>query len=98
MAISRSACSVLVGMPVLGPARWTFRTTSGNSVMTAKPSDSDFNDKPGPLVPVMPTAPANEAPIAAQQAAISSSAWITRTSNSLCLASSCSTSLAGVIG
>src|SRR5215213_8974036 len=30
-AIIRSAASVLVGMPVEGPARWTSTTTSGSS-------------------------------------------------------------------
>ena len=73
-------------------------TTNGNSVITASPMASVFKAKPGPLVPVTPIAPANEAPIAAQQAAISSSAWITRTSYSRYLDNSCKISLAGVIG
>ena len=34
---SRSACSVLVGMPVLGPARWMSQTISGSSVITRQP-------------------------------------------------------------
>ena len=58
MAISRSACSVLVGMPVLGPRRCTLMTTSGSSVITARPRPSAFNERPGPLVPVTPMAPA----------------------------------------
>ena len=45
MAISRSDCSVLVGMPVLGPARCTSMTTSGNSVITARPRPSAFSDE-----------------------------------------------------
>ena len=73
MAMSRSACSVFVGIPVLGPARWTSITTSGSSVMTARPMASTLSERPGPLVPVTPTAPANDAPMAAVQAAISSS-------------------------
>ena len=80
MAMSRSDCSVLVGMPVLGPARCTSKMTIGNSVMTARPRPSIFSDRPGPLVPVAPIAPANEAPMAATQAAISSSTWSVRTS------------------
>ena len=39
---SRSACSVFVGMPVDGPARWTSMTTSGSSTMTARPIASDL--------------------------------------------------------
>ena len=65
MAVSRSACSVLVGMPVLGPARCTSITTSGSSVITASPMPSAFNERPGPLVPVAPIAPPNDAPMAA---------------------------------
>ena len=54
---SRSACSVFVGMPVEGPARWTSTTTSGSSTMTARPSASDLRAMPGPLVAVRPIAP-----------------------------------------
>ena len=50
MACSRSACSVLVGRPVLGPPRCTSMMTSGNSVMTARPIASDLRQMPGPLV------------------------------------------------
>ena len=75
IACSRSACSVLVGMPVDGPARCTFTTTSGSSTDTARPMPSCFSAKPGPDVPVMPIDPPNDAPIAAPTAAISSSAW-----------------------
>ncbi len=49
---SRSACSVLVGMPVDGPARWTSMTTSGSSTMTARPIASDLSAMPGPDVAV----------------------------------------------
>jgi hypothetical protein len=98
MAISRSVCSVLVGMPVDGPARCTSTTISGSSVATAKPTVSLFSDTPGPLVVVTPSEPPKAAPSAAPTPAISSSAWNVRTPNRLCLLSSCRMSLAGVIG
>ena len=75
IACSRSACSVLVGMPVLGPARWTSMTTSGSSTITARPMASVLRAMPGPVVAVMPSAPPKLAPMAAPMAAISSSAW-----------------------
>ena len=71
----RSDCSVLVGSPVLGPPRCTLMTTSGSSVVMAKPSPSPFKANPGPEVPVMASAPAKAAPMVAVTAAISSSAW-----------------------
>ena len=95
---SRSACSVLVGMPVLGPARWMSQITSGSSVITARPMVSAFSATPGPEVVVTPRWPAKLAPRAAPTPAISSSAWKVVTPNRLCLLSSCSTSEAGVIG
>ena len=79
IAMSRSACSVLVGMPVEGPARCTSTMISGSSVMTARLIVSDFRAMPGPLVPVTPRLPAKEAPRAMPMAAISSSAWKVRT-------------------
>ena len=75
MTCSRSACSVLVGMPVLGPARWTSTTTSGSSTITARPMASLLSAMPGPEVAVMPIAPPKVAPMAEPMAAISSSAW-----------------------
>ena len=75
MACSRSACSVLVGMPVLGPPRWTSMMTSGSSTITARPMASVLRADAGAGVPVMPSAPPKLAPIAAPMAAISSSAW-----------------------
>jgi hypothetical protein len=48
--------------------------TKGNSVITARPMASCLSATPGPLVPVNPTLPAKAAPMAAQTAAISSSA------------------------
>ena len=57
IAWSRSACSVLVGSPVLGPPRWMSRMISGSSVMTASPIASLLRQMPGPLVPVTPMAP-----------------------------------------
>ena len=64
IACSRSACSVLVGRPVLGPPRCTSMMTSGSSVITARPIASLFRQMPGPLVPVTPMAPPKLAPMA----------------------------------
>ena len=97
-AISRSACSVLVGMPVDGPARWMSQMISGSSTETARPMVSALRDMPGPDVVVTPSAPPNAAPSAAPTPPISSSAWKVRTPNRLCLDSSCRMSEAGVIG
>src|SRR5215475_123316 len=93
-AISRSACSVLVGMPVDGPARWMSQTISGSSTAVARPMVSDFRHMPGPDVLVTPSAP----PRAAPTPLISSSAWNVRIPNRLYLDSSCKMSEAGVIG
>jgi hypothetical protein len=65
----------LVGSPVEGPPRWMLQTISGSSVITAKFMASDLRAMPGPEEAVTPRAPPKEAPIAAQTAAISSSAW-----------------------
>ena len=97
-AISKSACSVLVGMPVDGPARCTSMTISGSSRDTARPMVSALRAMPGPEVLVTPSAPPKDAPSAAPTPAISSSAWNVRTPNRLCLDSSCRMSEAGVIG
>ena len=98
IACSRSACSVLVGRPVEGPPRWTSTTTSGSSVITARPTASDLSATPGPEVVVTPSWPAKEAPMAAPTPAISSSAWKVVTPKPLCFESSCRMSEAGVIG
>ena len=98
IAWSRSACSVLVGSPVEGPPRCTSMTSSGSSVITARPMVSDFSAMPGPDVLVTPSEPANEAPRAAPMPAISSSAWNVVIPNRLCLLSSWRMSEAGVIG
>ncbi len=74
-AWKRSACSVLVGRPVDGPPRWMSTMTSGSSTITARPIASLLSAMPGPEVEVTASAPPNAAPIAAQMAAISSSAW-----------------------
>src|SRR4029434_5604606 len=58
----RSACSVFVGMPVDGPARWMFRTTRGSSAVTARPMPSLLSAIPGPLAAVVPIGPANDVP------------------------------------
>ena len=94
----RSACSVLVGMPVDGPARCTSTITSGSSSITASPIVSDFSAMPGPEVTVTPRSPAKLAPSAAPMAAISSSAWKVVTPCCLAPARMCRTSEAGVIG
>ena len=75
MTCRRSACSVLVGRPVEGPPRWMSKTMSGSSIITARFMASDLRAMPGPEEAVTPSAPPKEAPIAAQMAAISSSAW-----------------------
>src|ERR1700730_6381480 len=72
--------------------------TSGNSTFTASPTASALRFIPGPDVVVIAIAPPNDAPIAAHTPAISSSAWNVYTGKLLQTASSCSTSLAGVIG
>src|SRR5439155_674636 len=41
-ACNRSACSVLVGRPVVGPPRWMSQMTSGISTATARPNASVF--------------------------------------------------------
>jgi hypothetical protein len=53
---------------------------------------------PGPLEPVTPSLPPNDAPIAEPIAAISSSAWNVLTPKPLCRASASRIALAGVIG
>ena len=58
-----------------GPPRWMSMMTSGSSVMTARPMASVLSAMPGPQVSVTARAPPKAAPIAAQMAAISSSAW-----------------------
>ena len=63
-----------VGNPVDGPPRCTFTISNGISSITAKPIASPFSAIPGPDEAVTPNVPPNEAPIAAQIAAISSSA------------------------
>ena len=98
MAMSRSVCSVLVGMPVLGPARCTSMMINGSSVITASPTVSCLSTMPGPDVVVMPKDPPKEAPSAAPTPAISSSAWNVRTPKRLCLDNSWRMSEAGVIG
>ncbi len=72
--------------------------TSGSSTMTARPIASLLSAMPGPEVPVMPSEPPKDAPIADPMAAISSSAWKVLTPKRLNAASWCRTSEAGVIG
>ena len=98
MADSRSVCSVLVGMPVDGPARCTSTMTIGSSRLIASPIASDLRSRPGPEVPVTARVPANAAPTAMAAAAISSSACMVHTSKFLRRLSSWRMSDAGVIG
>ena len=58
MAWNASPCSVLVGMPVLGPARCTSTMTTGVSETPARPSVSVISEKPGPEVLVIARTPA----------------------------------------
>ena len=48
MPCIRSPCSVLVGMPVDGPTRCTFRMTIGISAIDASPIASSLSEMPGP--------------------------------------------------
>ncbi len=80
-AWNRSACSVLVGRPVDGPARWTLTMTTGSSVMTARPIASVLSANARTGGAGRPSAPPKAAPMAAPMAAISSSAWKVRTPN-----------------
>ena len=98
-AISRSACSVFVGMPVDGPAALHVDDDQrqldhdGEADRLGLQQHARAAD-----VVVTASAPPNAAPSAAPTAAISSSAWNVRTPKFLCLASSCRMSEAGVIG
>jgi hypothetical protein len=88
----------LVGNPVDGPARWLLTTTRGSSVLMARPSASVLSATPGPELEVTPSAPAQEAPMAEQMAAISSSAWKVTTPRCRRPARVCNRAEAGVIG
>ena len=88
----------MVGSPVDGPPRCELTITSGSSVLMARPMASPFSAMPGPDEDVTPSEPANEAPMAEQIAAISSSAWKVTTPCSFSRASWCSRVEAGVIG
>src|SRR5215469_14829464 len=61
IAISRSACSVLVGIPVDGPARWMSQMISGSSTDVARPIVSALRHMPGPDVLVTPRLPPKDA-------------------------------------
>ena len=99
MANSRSLCSVRVGRPVDGPPRCDSTITIGTSVMPARPIASTIRQNPPPEVAVSARAPVNDAPIAIQAAAISSSACLVTTPYSRGSADSHSMmEVAGVIG
>ena len=71
---------------------------SGSSVEMARPMASVLSAMPGPDDEVTPSDPPNEAPMAAQAAAISSSAWKVTTLWSIILDSECNSCDAGVMG
>ena len=98
-AWNRSDCSLLVGIPVAGPPRWTLAQTRGSSAMVARPSISVISDMPGPEVAVIALRPANDAPMAAPTPAISSSACRTAPPNfHKSRPSACMISVEGVMG
>src|SRR3990172_10871372 len=76
-ASRRSDCSVLVGIPVLGPPLCESTMTAGISAIERRPMVSDMSDSPGPDVDVMLLPPAHDAPATLQIADISSSVWRT---------------------
>ena len=98
IACSRSACSVLVGSPVDGPAALDVDDEQRQLERHPQPDRLRLQRQPGPDVVVTASAPPNAAPSAAPTPAISSSAWKVRTPKRLCLRSSCRMSEAGVIG
>ncbi len=99
IAYMRSACSVLVGMPVPGPLRMTSTTTTGISDIDAMPMSSLMRHSPGPDVAVIARTPAYDAPRHDAMAAISSSAWTTFPPNAgRCFIMNSSTCVAGVMG
>src|SRR5438445_11660070 len=74
----KSACSVLVGSPVAGPALChRIMTGPGPSVIPAQHRPSDISEHPGPEVEVDERSPAWAAPVAMLMADISSSACTT---------------------
>src|SRR5438445_6278468 len=79
IAIRRSACSVLVGMPVEGPARWMSVTTIGSSTASARPTVSALRFMPGPLVVVMAIAPQHDEQSAGPAPTLTYSAWMVTT-------------------
>ncbi len=95
IACSRSACSVLVGRPVLGPPRCTSMMTSGSSVITARPIASLFRQMPGPLVPVTPRAPPKLAPMADADGGDLVLGLEASSRRSACISASCSQDVAG---
>ena len=69
----RSACSVLVGTPVEGPARMTLMMTAGVSYIDAMPIASVISANPPPEVAHIARTPVWAAPIAMLMTPISSS-------------------------
>ena len=65
-------------MPVDGPARIASTMTSGVSVTPETPNSSTLSESPGPLVPIMLTAPAALAPRAARIDSRSLEPWRAR--------------------
>ena len=81
IAWSRSACSVFVGSPVMGPPRWMSMMTSGSSVMTARPIASDLRRCRGRWWRSRPAPRRRRRRWPRRRPAISSSAWKVRTPN-----------------
>ena len=95
----RSPCSVFVGTPVEGPARCTFTSTMGISIMAAAPTASDIRANPPPEVAAMARAPTCDAPMTMFATPISSSTCRTMMprSRAFC-AIQCSTPVEGLMG
>ena len=89
----------MVGRPVDGEARCTLATTTGSSIIAARPMFSIIRLKPGPDVAVKLRAPAAEAPTMAAMLPSSSSICTKRPPRGGSRTAMCSAiSVDGVIG
>ena len=98
IACSRSACSVLVGRPVLGPPRCTSTMMQRQFGHHGQADRLGLEADARAAGAVTPMAPPKEAPMAMPMAAISSSACRVLTPKRFRSARWCRMSLAGVIG
>src|SRR2546425_1208016 len=95
----RSPCSVLVGTPVDGPARWQLMTTTGVSIIADIPKPSLISAKPPPDVAHIARTPPCAAPMAILITPISSSTCRTMMpALRACAAIQCNTPVEGLIG